>query len=89
LPFHAEVGNQTSILISESLVGVSVAATRQNAGRSVNGFGPRPARPLGGGANDPGGTLCAEVIVACGSGRDARLSHVAATVVRAAPISSS
>jgi hypothetical protein len=42
LPFHAVsaaaapsargAGSQTSILMSESLVGVSVAATRQNAG---------------------------------------------------------
>jgi hypothetical protein len=34
LPFHAaDSGSHTSILISESLVGRVVAATRQNAGR--------------------------------------------------------
>ena len=32
LPFQPAAGSQTSILMSESLVGVSVAATRQNAG---------------------------------------------------------
>jgi len=31
-PFQPEVGIQTSILMSESLVGVSLAETRQNAG---------------------------------------------------------
>ena len=35
LPFHPDAGNQTSILMSESLVGFSVAATRQNAGSAV------------------------------------------------------
>ena len=36
LPFQPEMGNHTSILMSESLEGVSVAATRQNAGRPAN-----------------------------------------------------
>jgi len=33
LPFHPVVGNQISTLMSESLVGVNVAATRQKSGR--------------------------------------------------------
>ena len=36
LPFQPDAGSQTSILMSESAVGLSVAATRQNAGRSAN-----------------------------------------------------
>src|SRR5215510_1497246 len=44
LPFQPDAGSQTSILMSESLVGVSVAVTRQNAGKFANGFvPPRPA----------------------------------------------
>src|SRR5262245_49552115 len=79
-PFQPDAGNHTSILMSESLVGASVAATRQNAGRSLNGFAPRPppARPsAAGGVNAPGATDCEDVIVACGSDSDFRLSHVA------------
>jgi hypothetical protein len=47
LPFHAWLGIQTSILMSESRVGVSVAATRQNAG-SFAKAGAAPPRPGGG-----------------------------------------
>ena len=36
LPFQPAAGSHTSILMSESADGLSVAATRQNAGRSVN-----------------------------------------------------
>jgi hypothetical protein len=46
LPFHVDVGIQTSTPINDVLVGVSVAATRQNAGRLVSG--PEP-----GGVNVP------------------------------------
>src|SRR5215510_2307674 len=46
LPFHVELsGSQTSILMSESLDGVNVAATLQKAGSAEYGFGwlaPRP-----------------------------------------------
>ena len=38
LPFHPPVGSHTSILISESLVGFNVAATRQNDGSFANRF---------------------------------------------------
>src|SRR6185436_8915134 len=80
LPFHpppppATAGSQISILMSESLDGVSVAATRQNAGRSANGFAPRPRA---GGVNAPAATVWADVIVVFGSLSDERLSHVAA-----------
>src|SRR5262245_56462127 len=36
LLFHVVLGSQTSILIAESLIGVSVAVTRQKAGRPVS-----------------------------------------------------
>src|SRR5438552_18717991 len=76
-PFQpAEAGNQTSILISESLDGFSVAARRQNAGRLAY-ENPRP-RPTAGLTKAPGDTVCASVIVVFGSESAARLSHVAA-----------
>jgi len=64
-PFHPETGNHTSILISELFVGVTVAVTRQNAGKSW-----ATSR-----AGDPAGTACARVIVVSESFNDARLSH--------------
>src|SRR5262245_47602406 len=83
LPFHpepaapkpsAEAGNQTSTLISESLDGVSVAATRQNAGKVANALLPRPARPFGI-VNCPAPTVCASVTVTCGCENVERRSH--------------
>src|SRR5262247_3127508 len=49
LPFHPALGSQTSILMSESDEGVSVAATRQYAG-SISGGAPAgaPPRPAAG-----------------------------------------
>src|SRR5882757_5505991 len=77
LPFHACAGSHTSILMSESLDGVSVAATRQNAGRLANGFtAARPPR-AGGAGNCPAATVCASVTAACGPENVDRLSHVA------------
>src|ERR1700691_3368786 len=38
LPFHPVTGSHTSIPISESLVGLSVPATRQNGGRPEISF---------------------------------------------------
>src|SRR5215831_12384448 len=73
VPSHA--GSQTSILISESDVGVNVAAIRQNGGRFANAFAPRPPRP--GGVNCPAPTVCASVTAACGCENVERLSHVA------------
>src|SRR5213594_1235445 len=71
LPFHPDAGSQTSILISESLLGFNVAATRQNAGRSLNPPPPRPPPCV----NAPAATACAVVIVVSGSLREARLSQ--------------
>src|SRR5262245_50226959 len=42
LPFHPDTGSQSSILISESLDGVSVAATRQKDARFAYGFAAGP-----------------------------------------------
>src|SRR5262249_31270426 len=64
-------------LISDSGVGFSVAATRQNAGTSANAL-PPPRPPPPAGANAPAATLCASVIVASGNLREERLSHDAA-----------
>src|SRR2546421_384992 len=78
LPFHPDAGNQTSILISESALGLNVAATRQNAGRSLKAAGPGPPpRPPGaaGRTNPPAVTDCAIVIVVSDKRSDARFSH--------------
>src|SRR5215813_13004315 len=79
-PFQLDAGNHTSILISESVVGLIVAATWQNAGKSPNCAPPRPppARPPPPGENAPAATDCAIVMVVSGSFSPARLSHGAA-----------
>src|SRR5262245_59096229 len=72
-PFHPWAGSQTSILMSESDDGVSVAATRQKAGRRLNcctAAGPIPGR-----VKRPAGTIWAKVIEVSGSTRDDKLSH--------------
>src|SRR5688572_18025619 len=71
LPFQPEAGNQTSILMSESLVGFSVAATRQNAGSAVKSL----ESPGASGLNAPACTGAATVIVARGSAIFARSLH--------------
>src|SRR5690349_5526020 len=73
-------GSHTSILMSESLVGVSVAATRQNAGAAAK---KRRAAGAGGGAgrggtNVPAATGSAALTVICGIVRPASDSHDAA-----------
>src|SRR5262249_13764176 len=68
-PFHPLNGIHTSILISESLVGVRVAATRQNGGRFVKGC------EAPGGRNDPAVTGAAIVIRACGTFNSVSDSH--------------
>src|SRR5207253_1075828 len=80
-PFQATAGSQTSILMSESDDGVSVAATRQKAGSWLNcgTAGPVPGR-----VNPPAGTIWANVIEVVESARDDMLSHDAAAV-RACP----
>src|SRR4029077_14585282 len=74
--FQFSAGSQTSILMSESLDGLAVSATRQNAGRSANALPPRPARPPGC-VNAPAATTWTESTVASASESDFRLSHVA------------
>src|SRR5918992_2916985 len=76
LPFHASVGSQTSILMSESEEGVSVAATRQKAGKWLN---CGTAAPVPGRLNPPAGTIWAKVMEVFGSARDDKLSHAAAS----------
>src|SRR5262249_15220849 len=60
--------------MSESEDGLSVAATRQNAGRLLNVSAVCP--PLRG-VNAPAATVSLAVIVTFGSFNDVRLSHVA------------
>src|SRR5262249_29582129 len=68
-PFQfAATGIHSSILMSESLDGFSVAWIRQSAGRFANWLPPRalapPWPPLpDGGVSAPGATFCASVIV--------------------------
>src|SRR3954464_7089484 len=81
--FQSAAGSQTSILMSESPDGVSVAATRQNAGssayaRAVAG-GPSPDGR--GGANAPAATDSAVVIVAFGSLSDRSRSQLSSAAV--------
>jgi hypothetical protein len=60
--------------MSESELGFSVAATRQNAGSVVVSL-PAWADPLAGGAKVPASTARASVIVVSGSFSAARASH--------------
>ncbi len=94
LPFHfcrAELsappaaGSQTSIWIFESADGLTVAATRQKAGRFVIGRAGGPPAPFSGGVNVPPFTDSASVIVVRGSESDFRLSQVAAAAAPLAP----
>src|SRR5258708_26425288 len=73
-PFQPAAGIQTSSLMSESLVGLISAVTRQKAGNSLKVAGAGPA----GGSNAPAATNCAEVMVVSGSLRLLKLSHGAA-----------
>src|ERR1044071_55034 len=85
LPFHPESGSHTSILISESLAGFRVAATRQNAGRFLVAAAGMPKAD--GGTNAPASTGCASVMVVSSSFSAARLSQVAARAECAPAIS--
>src|SRR5690349_9615815 len=70
--------------MSESLDGLSVAATRQNGGTLL-----KPSAPFeAGGVNAPAATVCAAVIAASGTRSDERLSHAAgaANAARAASV---
>src|SRR5687768_9906073 len=79
-PFQPDAGNHTSILISESVLGVSVAATRQNSGSRANAAAAPPpcAPPVVGSRKAPGGTTAAVVTVVCGNARVASSPHEAA-----------
>jgi hypothetical protein len=85
-PFLFAPGIQTSILMTESELGLAVAAMRQNSGRFFSGVGlyPRGALGGGGGVNSPAGTDVASVIVVCGKDSVARLSQEAAPAGAAA-----
>src|SRR5579883_1252276 len=74
LLFQPDTGIQTSIFISESVVGLRVAATRQNAGRLVKSCAEAPS----GSRNSPGATSRAREMVVFGRLSEPRLSHVAA-----------
>src|SRR2546428_12123246 len=79
LPFQPDAGIQTSILMSESLDGFSVAATRQNAGRSrkacaAAGLGALPPT-CAGRVNPPATIASTRANIAGGRGRDARVLH--------------
>src|ERR1017187_2932979 len=76
-PFQPDSGSQTSIWMSESLVGFSVAATRQKAGSSLYWRAAAAVTP--GKLNSPAWTDRASVIVESGSASADRLSHEAAT----------
>ena len=66
-------------MISESLEGLNVAATRQNAGSCLNVTSAcAAAGPVIVAENAPAGTACANVMVVFGSDKATRLSHVAA-----------
>ena len=70
--------------MSESGVGASVAATRQNSGSvlyGLNAGAPGSRMPAGVPENWPAGTSCARVMVACGSARDAESAQATGDVI--------
>src|SRR5271154_3873495 len=78
LPFQFNGGSHTSILMSESLVGFNVAATRQMAGRFAKFGAGNPGNAgiaPGGNVSCPAATDCARVTVACGRASLARPSQ--------------
>src|SRR5215510_1867573 len=76
LPFHPDAGIHSSNLMSESLVGLISAATRQNAGKLSN-RGPGKLPGLSG-VNLPAGSAFASVMVVSGKVSVASISHVMA-----------
>src|SRR5215467_14964443 len=77
-PFQCSDGIQTSVFISESEVGLSSAATRQNAGSRLNDACCAGANE--GSVKAPASTASARVIVAAGRASVERPSQVAAKV---------
>ena len=87
LPFQLDADSHTSILISESVEGVNVAVTRQNAGRRLNYCPPMPAPSGAGGAKAPAATFFADVMFLCGGEILAKLSQDVAIAVEALDVS--
>src|SRR5262245_3970518 len=77
-PFQASAGSQTSILMSESDEGVSVAATRQKAGSCLN---CDTGEPVPGRVNSPAGTIWAKVSEVFGIVSEDKLAHDAAALM--------
>src|SRR6187549_2861651 len=86
LPFHPLAGSHTSDLMSESLEGLSVAWTRQKAGKFAYRPAPMPGGPPppAGGWNAPAATTLAAVTLPVGRASWARSPHSAATAGDAA-----
>src|SRR5258706_8671748 len=81
--FQSADGNQTSIAMSESLDGLSLAATRQNARGAVTvAFASSAAVPFDVGLNGPASTARASVMVAFGSESAASFSQAVAASSR-------
>src|SRR6478609_12065486 len=78
--FQPADGSHTSILISESVEGLSVAETRQNAGSAVYAVRVSPAAALGG-RKAPGATISATSICPDASVSDRRSLHDAPAAV--------
>ncbi len=77
LPFHPVVGSQTSILIFESVDGVNVAATLQNAGKSVKALAGGAGCPaMVGMVKVPGATVSASVTLVAESTVEVSRSQV-------------
>jgi len=77
LPFQSDIGSQTSDLMSESVDGVIVSSTRQNAG--IVPASRAAAAPPTVGTNLPAATTRARLIVVCGNDSEVvRRSQVAA-----------
>ena len=75
-PFQFSAGSQTSILMSESGLGISVAATRQKAGRVLKMFGVCPGPVMG---SAPASTVWATVMAVFGGCSEDRSAQVAAS----------
>jgi hypothetical protein len=70
------MGIQSSILMSESEVGLASAMTRQNAGRLLYTVDMSiPLKGAGGPTNVPAGIVCASVIFVADTDRLASFSH--------------
>jgi hypothetical protein len=79
--FQPATGNHTSILMSESMVGLAVADTRQNGGSDLyKALMSRPENGAGGPTNVPASTSRASVIVVAATASLASRSQADAPV---------